>query len=167
MISASQVKFGLEELAGIAPGVKGKGQYNENCMIEKLMDAYEHIKDDYNNKSFGGVYIDREKVSETETKLNSYLTDNKIDYLEQDISDLVDYLSIQELDGCESQRAGTYVGSLISIITEKNEKLGKRTIIDIPENRLAYLGYYCKKFDVVKIGDSYGSYAFALSEKGN
>ncbi len=139
MIAASQVKFGLEELAGIAPGVKGKGQYNENCMIEKLMDSCDK-KDD------------------------SYL---KLEYKEQDIVDLVEFAGMQEYGTDESEKYGKYISKLITNLTDKNEKLGKRTIIDIPENKLNWLGSHCEKFDVVKIGVNYGDYVFQDAKQGN
>ncbi len=138
MISASQVNFGLEELAGIAPGVKGKGQYNEKCMIEKLMNAY---------------YDDDESYKD-------------IEYNEQDIADLVEYTGLRGFNWNESKEPGRYTGQLITNLTKKNKKLGKKTIIEIPENRLDFLGYKCEKFDVVKIGVNYGNDVFEKAKQG-
>ena len=137
--SAETVRFGLEELAGIAPGVKGKGQYNGKCMIENLLESCD--KDD-----------------------NSY---KNIEYNEQDIADLVEYMGMQDYSLDESIKHGEYTGKLIANLTIKNETLGKRTVIEIPENRLYYLGYDCKKFDVVKIGVNYGFRCFCKAGTGN
>ncbi|MDD5182485.1 MAG: hypothetical protein PHC66_04970 [Candidatus Nanoarchaeia archaeon] len=139
MTLAAQVNFGLEELAGIDCGVKRKELYNEQSMIEKLMNAYY-------------------KKDESHLKLN---------YNEQNIADLVEYAGMQEYDGDDSKRCGIYVGELITNLTEKNEKHGKQTIIDIPENRLDWLGSECKKFDVVRIGVNYGDHVFEYANKGN
>ncbi|MDD5238894.1 MAG: hypothetical protein PHH61_00335 [Candidatus Nanoarchaeia archaeon] len=161
-LSTAQANFGLEELANIDGGIKNKGKHNENSMTEKLMGAYEGIVYD---KNLG--YLTHTLNSEIDNSLYSYFTKNKIEYSEQDISDLVEYANVNDFDKKDVFGFGAYVGSLISMLTEKNEKLGKHTIIEIPENHLDYLGNKCEKFDVVKIGVNYGSGAFAGARKGN
>jgi hypothetical protein len=164
MISASQANFELEELAGIDSGVKKKGLYNEQSMIEKLMDAYDRVQELYSHKIPGfGVNIHPEKILEVEKELTKLLT---VEYSANDISDFVEYVNMKDWDEDGSIRIGAYVGSLISLLTEKNKKLGKRTIIEIPENHLDYLGNHCRKFDVVKIGVNYGEGVFRTACSG-
>ncbi|MDD5182484.1 MAG: hypothetical protein PHC66_04965 [Candidatus Nanoarchaeia archaeon] len=138
MTLAAQVKFGLEELTGIDSGLKRKGIIKDS-LLEKLIEAQKKCDD-------------------------SYL---RLGYNEQDITELVEYAGMQEYDDKESEKCGEYIGRLITNLTKENEKLGKRTIIEIPENHLDCLGLYCRKFDIVKIGVNYGNDVFRGAKKGN
>jgi hypothetical protein len=147
-MAASKLYF-LEELKGIEAGREKVDVGGDNKTLEGLLDAYTKFEYELSN----------------ETKLNAYL--ERINYTEKDITDLVHWLGVQEeIDRGESQKIGFYIGFLISILTEKNEKKGKRTIINIEENRLDRLGWNCKKFDVIKIGVNYGNSVFC-DAKGN
>ncbi|MDD5182486.1 MAG: hypothetical protein PHC66_04975 [Candidatus Nanoarchaeia archaeon] len=164
MTLAAQVKF-VEELGGIAPEIQQKGTHREG-MTEKLIRGYEIAKKVYDADYLAVRLVTGFHATKIEAELNSYVINNKIEYSEQDVSDLVEYLNMNDFDD-ETEKMGVYVGSLISILTEKNEKLGKRTIIKIPENRLDYLGEYCRKFDVIKVGVNYGTEVFRVARKGN
>jgi hypothetical protein len=140
----------LEELKGIEAGME-KAEVGSKT-LEMLVGAYN--KFEFGDISFG---ID-------EHRLTAYISEKRIDYTEKDIADLVHWAGVQELRWDESLKIGKYIGSLISILTEKNEKEGKRTVIDIKENRLYFLGERCRKFDVVKIGVNYGGAIFRYAE---
>jgi len=139
----------LPSLKGISPGVEKPKV--EKATLEKLLEVYERVKEECRD------------VVAVEDKLKLLLS--KIDYCEKDISNLV--AAAQILDENESMAFGAYVGSLITILTERNEAKGKRTIIEISENRLDYLGYDCRKFDVVRFGANNGDCVFSFAKNGN
>jgi hypothetical protein len=138
-------------LKGISPGVEKPKV--EKGTLEKLLEVYEKVKEECRD------------VVAVEDKLKLLLSE--INYCEKDISNLVATAQTWDLDENESKAFGAYVGSLISILTERNEAKGKRTIIEISENHLDYLGYYCRKFDVVKFGVNNGDHVFYLAKDGN
>jgi len=152
-------------LKGISPGVEKPKV--EKSTLEKLLEVYEKVKGEYeiNFNGIIGVEDDREVVYAVEDKLKSLLS--KIDYCEKDISNLVATAQMWDLDENESLAFGAYVGSLITILTERNEAKGKRTIIEIDENRLNYLGHCCRKFDVVRFGVNKGRSVFRFAKDGN
>jgi len=90
-----------------------------------------------------------------------------IGYNARDISALVQYFNPQDLDIERAKRIGAYTGSLISVLTERNKKCGKRTVIFIPENHINYLGYLCGKFDIVVIVYNRAKGVFTLAKEGD
>jgi hypothetical protein len=154
-------------LKGISPGVeKPKVEKKvEKSTLEKLLEVYEEVKRKYKFSDFLFDDEDNIKVIYTvEDKLKSLLSE--INYSEKDISNLVATAQMRDED--EFLAAfGAYVGSLITFLTERNEAKGKRTIIEIDENRLDYLGCFCRKFDTVKFGVNNGNHVFMLAKNGN
>ena len=153
-------------LKGISPGVEKPKV--EKGTLEKLLEIYEEVKMEYkfSRCSSWGWDVESTKIYGVEdNKLKSLLSE--IDYCEKDISNLVATAQTWDLDENESLAFGAYVGSLIAILTERNEAKGKRTIIKIDENRLDYLGYDCRKFDVVKFGVNNGDWVFSFAKNGN
>jgi len=153
-------------LKGISPGVEKPKV--EKGTLEKLLEIYEEVKMEYkfSRCSSWGWDVESTKIYGVEdNKLKSLLSE--IDYCEKDISNLVATAQTWDLDENESKAFGAYVGSLITILTERNEAKGKRTIIKIDENRLDYLGYFCRKFDIVKFGVNNGNHVFVCARDGN
>jgi len=140
-------------------------KYNEpKSTLETLLKTYEK----YRAAVFAtDVKRIREVVYAVEDELKSLLSE--INYSEKDISNLVATAQMwnSKMDKDESKAFGAYVGSLITILTERNEAKGKRTIIKIDENRLDYLGYCCRKFDLVWFGVNKGDSVFACAKDGN
>jgi hypothetical protein len=136
----------IPSLKGISPGVEKPKV--EKGTLEKLLEVYEKVKE---------VAV--------EDKLKLLLSE--INYCEKDISNLVAAAQMWDLDKGESMAFGVYVGSLITILTERNEAKGKRTIIEIGENRLDCLGYGCRKFDIVRFGVNNGDFVFLFAKNGN
>jgi hypothetical protein len=162
MVLASQANFGLEELAGIDTGAKNKGSFDKKAKLDELMEVYEKIKGQY--KDFMGFMFE-DVVSVHDQTAKSL---EKTSYSERDICELVEYGNILEFQNdAEEAGFGMYVGSLITVLTERNEKQGKRTVIDIPENHLKWLGNHCFKFDIIKIGKNYGDWAFYKAREGD
>jgi hypothetical protein len=167
MISASQANFGLEELAGIDTGAKGKGLYNEPSKFEILLNSYETFNSSYEDIGLFCEWKDRKpRIDRVNEKLDEHLKNNKVDISKEDISELIEYVHLDEIYK-DQEYWGPYIGSLISILTKKNENAGKRTVIEINENRIDHLGEYCTNFDVIKIKTNYGKMVFADSENGN
>jgi hypothetical protein len=152
MTIASPLHF-LEELKGIEPGKEKVEVGKDGKNLELLVEAYKRFEHEF-------------KYEIPENELLDYISEMGINYTEKDIADLVQWAGVQESDLYEGWKMGVYIGSLISILTEKNEKEGKRTVIDIKENRLDGLGRKCRMFDVVKIGVNHGDYVFPHA-KGN
>jgi len=138
-------------LKGISPGVEKPKV--EKSTLEKLLEVYGMVKEECRD------------VVAVEDKLKLLLS--KIDYCEKDISNLVAATQTWDLDENGSMAFGAYVGSLITILTERNGAKGKRTIIEIDENRLSYLGFCCRKFDIVRFGVNNGDCVFLFAKNGN
>ena len=160
--SATESKF-FKDLKGVSKGKK-KREVKTTGTLEKLLDARETYEID---TAFSFSVDIRTKVAKETKKLNQYLEKEEIDYSEKDIADLVNYANLQDYIEDESQRTGVYIGSLITILTKENEAQDKRTIIEIPENHLDYLGRGCEKFDAIKIGINYANHVFEDAKEGN
>lgn len=126
----------------IAPPLQTQTQVQQSQSLDDLIKAYKDYKKD----------------------VKSY---QSLNYNETDIVALVEHAGEQEPGTYEHSNIGAYIGELISELTEKNERLGQRTIIEIPVNKLQYLGKECKKFDVVKIGKNEASSVFSFAKNGN
>jgi hypothetical protein len=149
-------------------GSKAKGS-----TLEKLLKIYGEVRGAYKFVQF--QLQDRfsdQRIKETTAYgvISHMLEDShlrEINYSQKDISKLVEAMQEKNLNNIESKAFGAYVGSLITILTRRNKKEGKCTIIEIEENKIDFLGYGCREFDVVKIGLNEGSYVFALAWYGN
>ena len=162
-MSTSATDTFLDDLKGVSKGKKNQIEIKPDSTLEKLLDARETYEIDTFPLPTRSI---QEDISKQTKKLSQYLEKEEIDYSETDIVDLVNYANIQDYTHDESQRTGVYIGALITLLTKENEVQDKRTIIEIPENYLNYLGYGCEKFDVIKLGVDFGNYVFNYMNEG-
>ena len=162
-MSTSATDTLLDNLKGVSKG-KEKCKVKTTGTLEKLLDAHQTYGFDT-----WLLYTEnrRKDIAKETKKLNQYFEKKEIVYSEQDIVDLVYYANVQDYTKDESRKMGAYVGSLITCLTKKNENLDKKTVIEIPENHLDYLGLGCEKFDVIKIEVNHGNGVFKSAREGN
>ena len=161
-----EVKLGLEQLAGIDIGSNRKKINNQESNFDILIKTFDEFKGLYKimlDQAYRGF-----KHSDMVKRLADYINDKNIIYSEQDLIDFIEYHQTKDLrgEGIE-EYFGVHIGDLITLLTEKNEAQGKRTIITIEENHLNRLGYFCNKFDVVRIKVNYGDDVFGFVTEGN
>jgi len=92
-------------------------------------------------------YLDTEQYK----KIYERVKDADIEYDKKDIQDLAVALSSQEPQNPKIR--GVYIGALVSLLTEKNNKKGKRTIVelDLKGSEFPYLCAGAKYADVLMI----------------
>ena len=135
---------GIQGVRNVKPVIKGN--------LEKLVELGSQLERDFENRTYF-IFEKRPELYERVKKAD-------IEYDEQDIQSLVVALSSQETQNPIVR--GVYTGALVSLLTEKNNKEGRRTIVklDIAGSEFPYLCARAKYADVLMIknvkGDSIG-----------
>ena len=135
---------GIQGVRNVKPVIKGN--------LEKLVELGSQLERDFENRTYF-IFEKRPELYERVKKAD-------IEYDEQDIQSLVVALSSQETQNPIVR--GVYTGALVSLLTEKNNKEGRRTIVklDLAGSEFPYLCARAKYADVLMIknvkGDSIG-----------
>ena len=135
----------FEELKGIQ-GVRNVKQTTKGS-LEKLVELGSQLEREITAESSGYLTLFQERLPE----LYNIVKDADISYNEHDIQDLAVALSSQEPQNPKIR--GVYIGALVSLLTEKNNKKGKRTIVelDLKGSEFPYLCAGAKYADVLMI----------------
>ena len=134
----------LEELKGIQAARKVKPAIKGN--LEKLIEIGSQLERKIEEPAHYS-YLDTEQYK----KIYERVKDADIEYDKKDIQDLAVALSSQEPQNPKIR--GVYIGALVSLLTEKNNKKGKRTIVelDLKGSEFPYLCAGAKYADVLMI----------------
>ena len=107
----------FEELKGIQAARKVKPAIKGN--LEKLVELSSQVEGEFENRTYF--------ICENRPELYERVKKADIEYDEQDIQSLVVALSSQETQNPIVR--GVYTGALVSLLTEKNNKEGRKTIL--------------------------------------
>ena len=135
----------LEELKGIQAARKVKPAIKGN--LEKLIELGSQLEREFTTGSFSHINL----IQERRPELYKIVKDADIEYDKQDIQALAVAFSSKEVQNPIIR--GAYIGALVSLLTEKNNKEGRRTIVklDLTGSEFPYLCAGAKYADVLMI----------------